>query len=214
MAETNRTGHGQPILWAGVPIEAASRAVIAIHGRGADASDIIGLNRVIDIPEFAWVAPDAPNHTWYPHSFLVPVERNQPYLDSALSLIDGLLRELEDSGIPSERVVLLGFSQGACLASEFVARHPRRYGGLVVFSGALIGASIDPAKYTGSLAGTPVFGGCSDIDPHIPLGRFELTGQVLEAQGAAVDFRVYPGMGHTIALDEVEAARALMAAVP
>lgn len=214
MTETNWSLHEQPILWAGTPLGAATRAVLAIHGRGASASDIIGLNRVIDIPEFAWLAPDGPNHTWYPHSFLVPVERNQPYLDSALSLIDDLVRELGNTGIPPERVVLLGFSQGACLASEFVVRHPRQYGGLVVFSGGLIGASIDPGDYTGSLAGTPVFGGCSDIDPLIPLERFETTGQVLEAQGATVDFRVYPGMGHTISLDEVSAARELMAAVP
>jgi len=188
LADTKRSRHGQPILRAGMPLETATRAVIAIHGRGASAEDIIGLNRVIDGPGFAWLAPDAPNHTWYPHSFLAPVERNQPHLDSALSLIGDLLREIENSGVPPERVVLLGFSQGACLASEFVARHPRRYGGLVVFSGGLIGASIDPGEYTGSLAGTPVFGGCSDIDPHIPLERFELTGQVLQAQGATVDF--------------------------
>jgi predicted esterase len=110
-------------------------------------------------------------------------------------------------------VVLLGFSQGACLASEFVARHPRRYGGLVVFSGGLIGAEIDPTGYSGALEGTPVFGGCSDIDPHIPLERFEITGQILAGMGAAVDFRVYPGMGHTINIDELTAAKALISGV-
>ena len=115
--------------------------------------------------------------------------------------------------MPSEQVVLLGFSQGACLASEFMARHPRRYGGLVVFSGGLIGAAIDPSSYGGDLGGTPIFGGCSDVDPHIPLERFEVTGEVLAGMGAEVDFRVYPGMGHTINIDELTAAKELIAAV-
>ncbi len=143
----------------------------------------------------------------------MPVEQNQPFLDSAISVVGGLLQHLEDSGIPAEKTVLLGFSQGACLVSEFVARHPQRYGGLVVFSGGLIGASIDPAEYSGSLTAMPVFGGCSDIDPHIPLERFEITGRVLESLGGAVDFQVYPGMGHTISLDELSAAKTLIEGV-
>lgn len=202
---------GQPVLRAGAPVDTASRAVIAIHGRGANATDIIGISRAIHLPGLAWLAPEAASHSWYPYSFLRPVEQNQPFLDSALSIVGGLLQHLEDSGIPAEKVVLLGFSQGACLVSEFVARHPRRYGGLVVLSGGLIGASIEPERYAGSLLDMPVFGGCSDIDPHIPLERFEITGQVLAALGAEVDFRVYPGMGHTIGLDELSAARELIA---
>lgn len=204
---------GQAVLRAGPPVDGARKAVIAIHGRGASAADIIGMARAIELPDVAWLAPDASSHTWYPYSFLMPVEQNQPFLDSALSVVGGLLQHLEDSGIPAGRVVLLGFSQGACLASEFVARHPRRYGGLVVFSGGLIGAEIDPATYSGALGGMPAFGGCSDIDPHIPLARFETTGQVLESLGAEVDFRVYPGMGHTINIEELTAARNLIAAV-
>jgi predicted esterase len=204
---------GQPVLREGPPVDAARTAVIAIHGRGASAADIIGMGRASELPDVAWLAPDASGHTWYPYSFLVPVEQNQPFLDSALSVIGGLLQHLEDSGIPAERVVLLGFSQGACLASEFVARHPRRYGGLVVFSGGLIGAEIDPSGYSGELGGMPVFGGCSDVDPHIPLARFEITGQVLASLGAEVDFRVYPQMGHTINIEELTAARELIAAV-
>lgn len=191
----------------------ARKAVIAIHGRGAGAADIVSLARAIDLPDVAWLAPEASSHTWYPYSFLTPVEQNQPFLDSAISVVGGLLQHLEDSGIPATQVVLLGFSQGACLASEFVARHPRRYGGLVVFSGGLIGAEIDPTGYSGALEGTPVFGGCSDIDPHIPLERFEITGQILAGMGAAVDFRVYPGMGHTINIDELTAAKALISGV-
>lgn len=204
---------GQPVLRAGAPIETATSAVIAVHGRGANAAAIIGMHRIIEQPGLTWLAPEAASHTWYPYSFLEPVEQNQPFLDSALSVLGGLLQHLEESGIPTERAILLGFSQGACLVSEFVARHPRRYGGLVVLSGGLIGNTIDPADYTGSLAGTPVFGGCSSVDPHIPVERFELTGEILTAQEATVDFRVYPGMDHTISLDELEATKALISSV-
>lgn len=204
---------GQQVLRAGPAVDSASRAVIAIHGRGASASDIIGVAQAIGAPDTAWLAPDAAGHTWYPYSFLMPVAQNQPFLDSALSVVGGLLQHLEDSGIPAERTVLLGFSQGACLASEFVARHPRRYGGLVMFSGGLIGAEIDPTAYSGALLDTPIFGGCSDTDPHIPVERFEVTGQVLAGLGGAVDFRVYPGMGHTINVDELSAAKALIAGI-
>ncbi len=204
---------GQQVLRAGAHIDDATSAVIAIHGRGASAGDIMGVAQAIDSPNVAWLAPDAASHTWYPYSFLMPVAQNQPFLDSALSVIGGLLQHLEDSGIPSEKTVLLGFSQGACLAAEFVARHPRRYGGLVVFSGGLIGESIDPQGYTGALADTPIFGGCSDTDPHIPRERFEISGQVLADLGGAVDFRVYPGMDHTINLDELTTAKALIESV-
>jgi predicted esterase len=204
---------GQQVHRAGAQVGDAASAVIAIHGRGAAASDIIGISKAISLPNVAWLAPDAASHSWYPYSFLMPVDQNQPFLDSALSVVGGLLQHLEDSGLPAEKTVLLGFSQGACLASEFVARYPRRYGGLVVFSGGLIGATIDPAQYIGALEETPIFGGCSDIDPHIPLERFEVSGQVLADLGGAVDFRVYPGMGHTITLDELSAAKALIEGV-
>lgn len=204
---------GQQVLRAGAPVDRASKAVIAIHGRGANAADIIGVAQAIDLSDVAWLAPDAASHTWYPYSFLMPVDQNQPFLDSAISVVGGLLQHLEDSGIPAEKAVLLGFSQGACLASEFVARHPRRYGGLVVFSGGLIGATIEPNTFVGSLAETPIYGGCSDVDAHIPLERFEVTGRVLADLGGAVDFRVYPGVGHTINLDELSAARELISSV-
>lgn len=198
------------MLQTGSDLERAGKAVIAIHGRGGSAGDIIGLARTIGTARETWLAPQAADHTWYPYSFLAPVEQNQPYLDSALSVIEVLMQQLEDSGVPANRVVLLGFSQGACLASEFVARHPRRYGGLIVYSGGLIGAQLDPSTYASGLAGTPVFGGCSDVDAHIPVERFETTGEILAAQGAVVDFRVYPGMAHTINKDELAAARTLL----
>ncbi|MCO5222932.1 MAG: alpha/beta hydrolase [Thermomicrobiales bacterium] len=158
---------GQPLLRSGPPVDKAANAVIAIHGRGANASDIISIAKTLKVPDTAWLAPEAAAHTWYPYSFLNPVEQNQPFLDSAISIVGGLLQHLQDSGMPLERAVLLGFSQGACLASEFVARYPRRYGGVVIFSGGLIGEQIDPASFQGSLEQTPIFGGCSDSDPHI-----------------------------------------------
>ncbi|MCA9860919.1 MAG: dienelactone hydrolase family protein [Thermomicrobiales bacterium] len=202
---------GQPLLRSGPPVDKAANAVIAIHGRGANASDIISIAKTLKVPDTAWLAPEAAAHTWYPYSFLNPVEQNQPFLDSAISIVGGLLQHLQDSGMPLERAVLLGFSQGACLASEFVARYPRRYGGVVIFSGGLIGEQIDPASFQGSLEQTPIFGGCSDSDPHIPLERFEVTGEILGTLGGAVDFRVYPGMGHTINIEELTAARDLIA---
>ncbi len=204
---------GQQVVRGGAQIGDATSAVIAIHGRGASAGDIMGVAQVVDSPHVAWVAPEAASGSWYPQSFLMPVAQNQPYLDSALSVIGGLLQQLEESGISPEKTVLLGFSQGACLAAEFVARHPRRYGGLVVFSGGLIGESIDPQGYNGSLGDTPIFGGCSDIDPHIPRERFEISGQVVANMGGDVDFRVYPGMGHTINLDELTTAKIMIESV-
>lgn len=203
---------GQPLRRIGAPLESAKAAVVAIHGRGAQAEDILTLASPIDVDGVAWLAPEAANHTWYPYSFLEPIEQNQPFLDSALSIVGGVVQHLEDSGIPANRIVVLGFSQGACLASEFVARNPRRYGGLIVFSGGLIGERIDLASYAGSLDGTPVFGGCSDVDPHIPVERFDVTGRVLAQLGGDVDFRVYPGMGHTIVPDEANAARTIIEA--
>lgn len=204
---------GQAVARAGAAIEQATSAVIGIHGRGSNPSDILALQRAIDLPRVAWIAPSASSHTWYPYSFLRPRAENQPFLDSALSIVGGLLHHLEDSGVPAERVVLLGFSQGACVVSEFMARYPRRFGGLVVLSGGLVGEEIDRSSYSGSLAGTPVFGGCSDVDPHVPVERFEITGAVLGDLGGVVDFRVYPGMGHTIGHDELVAARDLIAGV-
>jgi predicted esterase len=162
-------------------------------------------------PALAYLAPQAANYTWYPHSFLAPMERNEPYLSSALRRVGELAREVEQAGVPPERLYFGGFSQGACLASEFVARNARRYGGLLVFSGGLIGPEGSSRAYGGSLAGTPVLLGCSDNDPHIPLARVRETAEVLEKLGAEVDTRIYPRLGHTINQDEIDAATALLA---
>lgn len=198
---------GQPALVAGDPPETARAAVIAVHGRGASPEDILPLAVHVAGPGFAYVAPRAAGGTWYPHRFLEPIERNQPYLDSALAVLASTLAWLERAGLPAERTLLLGFSQGACLALEFAARSLRRYGGLVGFSGALIGPPGTPRNHTGSLDGTPVFLGCSDRDPHVPAGHVLATADELRAMGGEVTVRLYPGLGHTVNEDESEAAR-------
>src|SRR5215217_4978639 len=182
----------QPVLAAGAPLDQASGAVIAIHGRGAGARDIIGLSEEVAPSNVAIVAPQAAGSTWYPYRFLAPFERNEPYLSSALRRIAELLAQIKASGISADRIALLGFSQGACLASEFAARNARRYAGLLGFSGGLIGPPGTPFTYPGSLDGTPVFLGCSDVDPHIPLERAEETAVALQTLGALVDKRIYP----------------------
>ena len=198
------------MLFAGSDTGSAAGAVIMLHGRGASAADILSLAQAFDRPDLAWLAPEAANHTWYPQRFLVPAALNQPYLDSALGVVGGLVDHLDRDGIGADRVVILGFSQGACLATEFVARNPRRYGGLIAFTGGLIGDRIVPDDYSGSLAGTPVFIGSSDPDPHIPLARVKETSAVLTRLGGEVTERIYPGLGHTISIEEVrEAARIL-----
>lgn len=198
------------LLAAGVPLEEAQSAMILVHGRGATAASILTLAEELDSPSFAYLAPQAPGQTWYPHSFLAPLEQNQPYLDNALGTLRSVLAEVLAAGIPAEQVLFLGFSQGACLASEFVARHARRYGGLAALSGGLIGPPGTPRDYPGDLAGTPVFLGCSDVDPHIPVWRVEESADVLERLGGAVTKRLYPGMGHGVNEDEIAFVRKMM----
>jgi predicted esterase len=158
----------------------------------------------------AQLAPQAAGNTWYPYSFLSPIERNEPGLSSALQVVGDLVAQVEAAGIPAQKIIIGGFSQGACLASEFVARNPRRYGGLLVFSGGLIGPLEMLPTYSGSLAGTPVFVGCSDVDFHIPLQRVEETAAVLAELGGAVTKKIYPGMGHTIIQDELDQAQKIV----
>ncbi len=198
---------------AGRPLAEAGAAMILVHGRGATAGSILTLADYLPHPTMAYLAPQAAGQTWYPYSFLAPLSENEPYLSSALARLGELLAEATAAGIPPERIVWAGFSQGACLAAEFVARHAQRYGGLVLFSGGLIGPPGTPRAYAGGLAGTPVFLGCSDQDAHIPLTRVEETAETLARLGAVVDKRIYPRMGHTINDDEIAAAAALVAAL-
>lgn len=217
MAEPHPDPHdphrGQPVLVAGAALARAPVAVIMLHGRGASAEDILALAGEVGHPEFAFLAPQAAGHTWYPYRFLEPLERNEPYLSSALGVVGSLVRGVEEAGVPAERTVLLGFSQGACLALEYGARNARRYGGLVGLSGGLIGPDGTPRDYPGSLSGTPVFLGCSDRDTHIPKERVIETAEVLRGLGAEVDARLYPGMGHTVNRDELAAVRSLFDAL-
>ena len=158
----------QLMLTAGPTPEKADATILLIHGRGADAEGMLCLHEELGIQKLAAIAPQAAGHTWYPHSFLAPLNENQPYLDSALNRIDSLAADLLARGVPSERIVILGFSQGACLTLEFAARHPRRYGAVIGLTGGLIGPPGTSRNYPGSLAATPVFLGTSDPDPHVP----------------------------------------------
>ena len=201
---------GQPLLAAGAPLSSAKRAVILVHGRGAGAADILGLAGRFDFPEVAYLAPQAANSVWYPHRFMEPTERNEPWLSSALAVLQRLVGELVEAGIEPERVLLLGFSQGACLASEYAARNPRRYMGIAALSGGLIGDRVDVDRTSGSLDGTPALFGCSDVDPHIPLARVKASAEVYRGLGAVVSERIYPGMGHTVNEDEIAWVRKLI----
>jgi predicted esterase len=203
----------------GAAPDTAHAAVILVHGRGATAESILSLVTEMfsddvgmagNSQEIAFVAPQAPGNTWYPYPFLAPIAQNEPYLSNALQTLADLFAELEKAGLPSERVALAGFSQGACLSLEFAARHARRYGGLAGLSGGLIGPPGTPRDYPGDLAGTPAFLGCSDVDPHIPEARVLETAQVLERMGAQVTTRIYPGMGHTVNEDELNFLRKMI----
>jgi predicted esterase len=201
---------GQAVLNAGPPLPSAKGAVVLVHGRGATAQDILTLVPELGQPTLAYLAPQAAGNTWYPYPFMQPMERNEPWLSSALFRLDQLLNDVAAAGLPTERTVLLGFSQGACLALEYAARHARRYGGLVGLSGGLIGPDGTPRDYPGSFAGTPVFLGCSDVDSHIPKDRVEHTAEVLRSLGADVTLRLYPSMGHTINPDEIRQVRQIL----
>ena len=201
---------GQPVVSAGRPPAEATAAVILVHGRGATAEDILTLVPELDRPDLAYLAPQAAGNSWYPYGFMAPLEQNEPGLSSALAVLGELLAALASAGIGPERTMLLGFSQGACLALELAARAARRYGAVVGLSGGLIGPAGTPREYAGSLDGTPVLVGCSDRDPHIPLPRVRETARVMAALGGRVSEQIYPAMGHTINADEIERVRQLL----
>jgi phospholipase/carboxylesterase len=187
--------------------------MIMVHGRGASAEDILSLSEEFPDSAFAYLAPQAAGSVWYPQSFLSPIAANEPGLSSALAVLAGILARVHDAGIPFQRVILLGFSQGACLALEYAARNARRYGGVAGLSGGLIGPAGTARAYGGSFEGTPVFLGCSVTDPHIPRERVEDTNEVMRSLGAEVTMRLYPEPGHSVNEDEVELVRAMIGAV-
>jgi predicted esterase len=198
------------VLTSGAPLDRARGAVVLVHGRGGTARDILSLADALEGPDLAWLAPQAPGNTWYPQSFLAPIAQNEPALSHGLATVGAVITAVADGGIPAERVVLIGFSQGGCLALEYAARSARRYGGVAGLSAALIGPPGTPRDYGGSLAGTPVFLGCGDVDGHIPLWRVQESTRVLRGLGAEVTERIYPGMGHTINDDEVAHVRRML----
>src|ERR1700730_14942970 len=237
---------GQPVRTAGAPLSGArpaAAAMVMLHGRGARAEDILALAAELGHPGFAYLAPQAAGSSWYPYSFLAPLEQNEPWLSSALARVAEILGELEAGGIAAERTVLLGFSQGACLALELARRQPRRFGGVIGLSGGLIGATLDRDAIgqgglirtsldaagpdglmgprldaagvpAGPLAGTPVFLGCSDRDPHIPAQRVEDSARLLSQLGGRVTRRIYPGLGHAVNADEIAFVRQLLTEFP
>jgi len=205
---------GQPALRYGPAPSEARLTTILVHGRGDSAEGILGLAHALEPDDIAYLAPEAAGRTWYPYSFLAPIEQNEPYLTSALLVVDRLLEALGQQGVPPERIVLMGFSQGACLSFEYAARHARRYAAVIGLSGGLIGPPGTAREYPGSFDGAPVFLGCSDVDAHIPVERVKESAAVFRRMGAAVDERIYPGMGHTTNADEIAAVNALLRTVP
>ncbi len=208
--KTSNPHRGQPVIEKGKLLKEADVAVILVHGRGATAESILMLADDIDRQDAAWLAPQASNYTWYPYSFLAPIDQNEPGLTSALELLSEAVAKVEEAGIPKERIVLAGFSQGACLSLEFAARNPARYGGVVALSGGVIGPELDHGRYKGDMAKTPVFLGCSDYDHHIPEERVHETADLLEQLGARVTKKIYTGLGHTINEDEKKHFRSIL----
>lgn len=202
----------QPTVTAGADLADAEAAVVLCHGRGAQARSVLGLSEAVDVGGVAYLAPQAARNTWYPNSFMAPVDTNQPWLDGALSFVDRTIGAAADADVPREKIVLGGFSQGACLASEYAVRNPTRYGGIAALSGGLIGPEGTSWDTDGSLDDTPAFVGCSDQDPHIPIERVDETIETLEVMDADVDERIYDGLGHRINTDEQAAVADMIGA--
>lgn len=202
--------HEKKIRTAGKKLSEASKALIMLHGRGATAEDILSLASHLHVNDYAIMAPQATNRTWYPYSFLVPPAQNEPWFSSALSLLSDVVEDIVTAGIPHDHIYFVGFSQGACLSLEFTTRHARKWGGIVAFTGGLIGDRIFPENYEGDFDGTPVFIGTSDPDPHVPLQRVLDSIAMLRMMGAAVTEKVYANMGHTVSRDEIEKANSII----
>jgi predicted esterase len=200
----------QPVLTAGAGLDKAIAAVVLLHGRGASAEDILGLAGEIYDERVAYLAPQAADHRWYPYSFLAPIAENEPALSSAINKVGAIVQSIAKAGLARERIFLCGFSQGACLASEFIARHPARYGGLVAFTGGLIGPLDADLSHPGNLAGMPALFSSGDPDPHVPWARVQASADQFTAMGAVVKLQRYPGRPHTVLPQEIKAARELI----
>jgi phospholipase/carboxylesterase len=200
--------HKKQIVSAGKKLEDAGKALIMVHGRGGSAEDILGLSQYLQVKDFTLLAPQATNNTWYPYSFLAKPSENEPWLSSALGLLKEIVKDVHAAGITHENIFFLGFSQGACLTLEFTTRNASKYGGVVAFTGGLIGDIIYKENYSGDFSGTPVFIGTSDPDPHVPVERVNVTTEILQKMNASVNTKIYRNMGHTISQDEIDIANA------
>ena len=198
--------HSKQIITAGTPITQAKKALIMLHGRGASANSIMSLSGHLTLPDTAIIAPQAAQNSWYPYSFMAPVENNEPALSSALTVIDEVVNDIVTQGISKENIYFLGFSQGACLTLEYVARHGDTYSGVIAFTGGLIGEELDITKYSGDFGGTPILISTGDPDPHVPLSRVEESVAQLKVMNASVLLKVYKGRPHTITEEELELA--------
>lgn len=202
--------HTKKVITAGKAIDETDKVLIMIHGRGGSAQDILSLAAHLNTNDYALLAPQATNNTWYPTSFLAAPAINEPWLSSAIDVIDEVVADVVAKGILKENIFFLGFSQGACLTLEYVTRNATKYGGVVALTGGLIGDKIYSENYSGDFAGTPIFIGTSNPDPHVPVSRVQETTTVLESMHAEVFEKIYPGMGHTISQDEIERANTLI----
>lgn len=201
--------HTNEVLTAGLPLNKASKALILVHGRGGTAADILQLQQHLLLEGFAVLAPQATQNTWYPYSFLAPPAQNEPWLTAAINNLGRVVENVQKS-IAADRIYLAGFSQGACLSLEFAARHAQRFGGVIAFTGGLIGDRIYPDNYRGDFAGTPIYIGSSDTDPHVPLTRVYASENILNNMGAVVQTDIFPGMAHTILEPEIAAANRIL----
>lgn len=196
--------HTKNIITVGKDLQEADKALIMIHGRGGSNKDIIALSTQLKVTDFALVAPQATNNTWYPYSFMAPPSQNEPWLSSALDLLKGVVDDLKGNGFKTENIYFLGFSQGACLTLEFVTRNAKRYGGVAAFTGGLIGNKIYSENYTGDFEDTPVFIGTGNPDAHVPVGRVHESTLILKNMNANVLEKVYDNRAHTISQDEID----------
>lgn len=195
--------HQKDFKYNGTPLKEAKKALIMVHGRGGFAEDILAVADHLKIEDFALVAPQAYNNSWYPLSFMAPVQQNQPWLDSAVEMLQLLEKELNDEGIASEDIYFFGFSQGACLTLEYVTRNAKRYGGVIGIIGGLIGKDINTGNYLTNFEGTPVYLGTSDPDAHVPAERVQQTADILRNKNAQVELQIFPDAGHVILPEEL-----------
>ncbi|HMQ00880.1 MAG TPA: dienelactone hydrolase family protein [Cyclobacteriaceae bacterium] len=202
--------HEKKVIQAGVELGNAEKVLIMLHGRGATARDILSLSEYLHVEDFCLLAPQATNHTWYPYRFIAPPQENEPWLSSALNLINEIVHDVKSAGISEENIYLLGFSQGACLCLEYAARNAANWAGVIAFTGGLIGDKIYTENYKGKFMGTKVFIGNSDVDPHVPEERSAASAKIIQGMGADVTYKVYKGMPHTINQDEIDTVNRLI----